>query len=517
MKGWIILSFTLLANTLLSPTQVNAQIKPQMNPQAGGTPGKNTDAAPSVAPSQGQSIGNSIFNPETVTLSNGLQVVLVHNHLAPVVSVNLIYKIGTADDPIGMHGLSHFLEHLMFKGTHDMPTDQFKKVICHKGGIINAFTTPDLTAYTCDIAVEFLDFYLKLEADRMQNLVMDAREVAEEQKVVQEERRMRLDNNPFGIAYETLLRATYWYHPYGIPAIGYPQHIAAYTPEAAYVHYQKWYAPNNAILVVAGDVDMKTLKPLVEKYFGNIPARPLPERQRTPEPHHAGVTSYLEHESPRIGHVNVTWVYAAPSHRGAKSVHYYPLIVLAQALGGNRISRLYRNLVEEQHLAVDVNCSYDDDGYDPETFSFSSTLAPQQDLEFLKTDVEDHIAGVIENGITEKELQDAKRDILASLAFARDGNNSSVMTFTRLGSGFSVEDIENWPNHINAVTLEQVHDAAKAVLADNPVAVMTVYPQGYRQKIRKALKEKKKQPPDCPPLQAKDSGQNSGTAQPLPS
>lgn len=448
MKGWIVVMMSLLvATTTSSPTE------------AGG-----------------------IFNPATTTLSNGLQVVLVENHLAPTVSICLVYKVGTADDPVGLHGLSHFLEHLMFKGTKDIPADQFKKIISSNGGIINAFTSPDVTAYTCDIAVEFLDFYLKLEADRMQNLVMDPGEVLAEQKVVLEERLMRLDNNPFGVAYEALLRAVYWYHPYGIPAIGYPQHITAYTRDAAYEHYKKWYAPNNAVLIVAGDVTMEALKPVVEKHFGCIPPHPLPSRARLPEPDHKGVTITLEQENPRVSQVNITWDYAAPNHRSAHSEHYYPLIVLAQVLGGNNTSRLYRSLVEEQRVAVNANCSYDDDGYDPGTFSFSVTLAPDADLIALKVAVEKHIQEVLGVGITDQELADAKRDLLANLAFARDGNNSSVMAFIRLAMGFTVEQIEGWPDQVNAVTQAQVHEAAKFVLSRNPVAVMTVYPKGYREK-----------------------------------
>lgn len=451
VKGWIILAMSVFINATTIPT----------------------------------ANGAGIFNPVTTTLKNGLQVVLVENHLAPVVSISLIYKVGTADDPVGMHGLSHFLEHLMFKGTKEVPADQFKKLISSKGGIINAFTTPDLTAYTCDIAIEFLAFYLKLEADRMENLVIDEKEVHAEQKVVQEERRMRLDNNPFGLAYEAILRATYWYHPYGIPAIGYPHHIDAYTRDAAYEHYKKWYAPNNAILVVAGDVTMETLKPLVENYFGNISARTIPARHRIPEPDHNGVTITLEQESPRIGQVNVSWNYAAPCYRDAHAEHYYPLIILAQVLGGNSISRLYRNLVEDRQIAVDASCSYDNDGYDPETFSFSATLSPNASLPDLKAAVENHIKEVVHHGITDKELADAKRDILASLAFARDGNSSSVMTFTRLAVGFTVEQIENWPEKINAVTTQQVYKAAKYILSQNPVAIMTLYPQGYREKQKK--------------------------------
>jgi zinc protease len=318
---------------------------------------------------------------------------------------------------------------------------------------------------------------------------MDPKEVLAEQKVVQEERLSRLDNNPFGVAYEALLRATYWYHPYGIPAIGYPQHIAAYTRDAAYDHYKKWYAPNNAILIVAGDITMEALKPMVEKHFGNIPSRPLPPRHRVTEPGHSGVTINLEQESPRISQVNIHWNFAAPNYRSPHSEHYYPLIVLSQILGGNDISRLYRTLVEEHKLAVSAICSYDNDGYDPEVLSISVTLAPETKPATLRAAVNQHISEVIETGVTDKELADAKRDILAELAFARDGNSSSVMTFARLAVGFTVEQIEGWPNQINAVTAKQVQEAAKFVLSKNPVAVMSVYPKGYKERQKKLEEE----------------------------
>ncbi|MBM3468248.1 MAG: insulinase family protein [Alphaproteobacteria bacterium] len=423
-----------------------------------------------------------IFNPKSMVLPNGLQIVLIENHLAPVVSICLIYKVGCADDPAEMRGLSHFLEHMMFKGTKDIPADQFKKIISSKGGSSNATTTQDYTAYTCDLSVEFLDFYLKLEADRMQNLVLDPQATIAEQKVVQEERLARLDNSPIGIVFEALLRSIYWYHPYGVPNIGYPQHIAAYTRDAAYEHYKKWYVPNNAILVVAGDVTMDTLKPMVEKHFGNIPSRPVPIRKRIPETNHGGVVITLEQENPRISQVNVHWNYAAPGHTGAKSEYYFPLILLTQILGGNSTSRLYKSLVEEQKLAVSADCNFENDGLDPETFAFSATLAPNTDLSLLKEAVQKHISNILNDGVTEVELADAKRDILAKLAFARDGNNTSVVAFLRLAVGFTIEQIEDWPNKINAVTLKQIHDAAKDVLGQNPVAILTIYPSGYKEK-----------------------------------
>jgi zinc protease len=380
----------------------------------------------------------------------------------------------------------------MFKGTKDVPGDQFKKIIIANGGMINAFTTPDMTAYTCDIGIEFLDSYLKLEADRMQNLIMEAKEVAAEQKVVLEERLMRLDNIPLGAAYEAMLRATYWYHPYGIPAIGYPQHIEAYTLEAAFEHYKTWYTPNNAILVIAGDITMEALKPMVEKHFGPIPSRPVPPRKRVQEPDHSGIVISLEQENPRVSQISIYWNYAAPTHREPNSKYFYPLIVLSQAMGGNDISRLNRALVEEQKIAVQATCSYESyehGGLDPQPIELAATLAPGKDLVTLKASLQKLVNEVIETGITEKELADAKRDILAALAFARDGNSSSVQTFTRLGGGFTVEQIEDLPNLINAVTAAQVLEAAKFVFSKNPIVILTVYPPGAKDKEKKSEAE----------------------------
>lgn len=456
MKGWIYLLMTFF----MGVTSMNA------------------------AKTQNQ-ISSGIFNPKTITLSNGLQIILIENHLAPVVSVNLLYKVGTVDDSQEMYGISHFLEHLMFKGTKKTPAGQFKKIISENGGIINAMTTPEYTVYTCDIGLEFLDSYFALEADRMENLVMEPDGVIAEQKVVQEERLMRLDNNPLGSAYEALLRASFWHHPYGTPTIGYPQHIAAYTREAACDHYKKWYVPNNAVLIVAGDIKMETLTPMVEKHFGKIPTRALPQRKRVVEPDHKGVVISLEQENPRISQINLTWQYASPSHRSDGSVHYYPLIILSQVLGGNNISRFYRNLVEEKKLAVSASCSYDGDDSDALTFNLSATLAPEKALYALETAIHKEIDDLVKNGISEKELMDAKRDLLAALAFSRDGNNTSARAFCRLGLGFTIEQIENWPSQIEAVTLEQVQKAAEFVLGKLPVAKMTVYPIGGKEIAKK--------------------------------
>lgn len=425
---------------------------------------------------------SGIFHPKTFTLHNGLLVVLVENHMAPVASVGLLYKVGTADDPIAFYGISHFLEHLMFKGTKEVKGEDFKRLISSRGGSINAFTSSDETVYTCDIAIEHLPFILKLEADRMQNLAFDQKEVEAELQVVLEERRMRIESSPFGAILEASLGATFWHHPYGIPGIGYPHHIKAYTLEASRNHYHTWYTPNNAVLIVSGDIKLDELKPIVEKYFGAIPSKEVPKRVRIQEPSHEGIVTQLEQESPRISLVNISWNFAAPNHRIGETQYFYPLIVLSQILGGNHISRLYRTFVEERKLAVDADSDYSEKSFDPEIFHISATLAPDADLATLKAAVEGSLKDLVQNGITDEELTTAKRDILASLAFARDGNNSSVMAFVGLGSDFTVDQIEKWPDSINAVTKDQVNAAAKAILGGPPVLITTVYPQGYKER-----------------------------------
>ncbi|MBX9977261.1 MAG: insulinase family protein, partial [Alphaproteobacteria bacterium] len=242
---------------------------------------------------------STIFNHQSFTLKNGLTIYFIKNTLAPVVNVSLYYKIGTADDPRDQHGLSHFVEHMMFKGTTRVPKGKFDNLLLKQGANYNAHTTPDYTCYEATIAKDQLELVLFLEADRMVNLTFTKEDIDSERQVVHEERAMRLDNNPFGKAIEIYLRSLYWKHPYGIPTIGYPEHIDAYTYDSVQHHYKTYYAPNNAILIVAGDTTLDVLKPLVEKYFSDIPSKTIPERVRMQEPDHGDTTIRIDHYADR--------------------------------------------------------------------------------------------------------------------------------------------------------------------------------------------------------------------------
>ncbi len=416
-----------------------------------------------------------IFNPQTKTLSNGLQVIVVPNTMAPIVSVGVLYKVGTADDPLPLIGISHFLEHMMFKGTTSIPSAQFKKTILEYGGQTNAATGFDYTIYETSIAVDHLELILRLEADRMANLAFTEQEIVAERDVVMEERRMRLENHPFGQAYETLLRALRWYHPYGVPPIGHPYHIQNYTYQATRDHYQNWYVPNNAVLIIAGKTTLEQVMPLAEKYFGGLKARPIPSRQRIVEPSHQGITQHIEQKNPRNSLILLNWFYEAPNHRSKDHQHYYPLIVLAQLLGGNSTTDFYKTLVEDKKLALSVSSSYESDSYDARPFSLSATLSPEMDVNIFKNALKEYLKQLLTK-ISSEEIKKAKRDLLAQLAFMKDGNMNSLNVFCNLAVGLTIEQIENWAESVQAVTDEQVLEAAREVLGNDPIVTMDLYP-----------------------------------------
>ncbi|MEI8295709.1 MAG: pitrilysin family protein [Alphaproteobacteria bacterium] len=431
-----------------------------------------------------------VFNPQTMTLANGLQVIVIPNPIGPVVSIGMIYKVGTADDPLNMVGISHFLEHMMFRGTKTVSATEFNHLLLGKGARFNAHTTYDSTVYTIKIASAYLDLALKLEADRMQNLDFNDKLVAAEQAIVMEERLMRLDNNPFGQAYEATLHSLYWYHPYMTPPIGYPHHIRAYTRQALEEHYQKWYGPNNAVLVISGDVTLEQVKPLVEKYFKDIAVRPAPQRLRSVEPDHQGVTMEMTLNSPRITLTDISWYFAAPNHNSPNKECYYPLLVLQQILAGNDTARFYRHLVETKRLAVSVNVDYSP-GLKPQPFGLSATLAPNISPQIMRKAMQEELELILKKGVTEEELANAKRDILAEFIFAQDSVNAAVAFFEPITQGFTVEELEAIPDAIKNVTREDVFKAIQVVFAKDPTLVITVFPGKVEAKIEGTIEAKK--------------------------
>ena len=376
---------------------------------AAGAPGAGLNLAPGE-PASG------VFHPETFVLDNGMEVVVVENHRAPVVAHWVWYKVGTADSPPGKSGLPHFLEHLMF--------------VARLGGNDNAMTSYDSTAYFQMIAKDRLELVMAMEADRMVNLDLADDHVYPERDVILEERRSRVDNEPSALLGEQLMAAQYLHHPYRLPVIGWFHEIAGYTREDALEFYREWYAPNNAVLVVAGDVTAAELRPLAEQSYGKIAARHVPPRRRLAEPpQHAERRITLHHE--RVRQPTMMRSYLAPSYASGGREHGYALELLAEILGGGGTSRLFREVVVERSLAAGAGCFYRGTGLDGATFRIYAST---------------------------------RQRLVAEAVYARDSLGGAARVFgSALTCGEAVGDVEAWPARIAAVTLEQVHSAARYV------------------------------------------------------
>lgn len=408
-----------------------------------------------------------VFNPETFTLDNGMQVVVISNHRAPIVQHMVWYKVGAADEPIGKSGIAHFLEHLLFKGTERFAPGEFSEIVARNGGQENAFTSSDYTGYYQTVARDRLEIVMELEADRMTNVRLTDEVVLPERDVILEERSSRIDNDPGSQLREMMNAALYLNHPYRIPTIGWEHEMRALTTQDALDFYKQWYAPNNAILIIAGDVTAAEVRPLAEKYYGVIPAGTVPERVRVSEPtQHAPRRVRLE--SPRVRQPSVSITYLAPSYASGATEHTYPLLVLDEILSGGATSRLYRELVVKQGIAAGAGSSYSGNSLDLSTFSFYISPRPGQEIVPSEAALRAQIELVLADGVTAEEVAAAKQRLRAGAVYARDSLGGAPNVFGRaLTTGQTVEDVESWPDRIDLVTADQVNAAARAVFHEN--------------------------------------------------
>jgi zinc protease len=436
-------------------------------------------ASPALSPTEiaPEEIPGSLFNPECFTLANGLEVIVVPNRRAPVVAHWLWYRIGTADSPIGKSGLPHFLEHLMFKGTERIPPGEFSKIVARHGGNDNALTSHDFTAYFQMIAKDRLPLMLEMEADRMVNLRLSDSEVYPERDVILEERRQRVENEPASSLSEQLAAAQWLHHPYRLPVIGWEHEIASYTREDCERFYERWYAPNNAILIVVGDIDTAELRPLVEATYGAIPARPLPERSRLREPpQHAERRIILR--DPRVRQPNLVRSWLAPSLVSEGREHAYALELLSQLMGGGATGRLYRALVVEQGLAAGAGAFYRGGTRDETSFRAYASPRPGVEVERLEEALEAEIQRLLREGVREEEVTRVKRRMLAETIYALDSLNGAAQIFgSALTSGLTVADVEAWPARIAAVTPSEIDAAARHVLRPERSVLAQLLPQ----------------------------------------
>ena len=421
--------------------------------------------------------GAKVFDPRTFKLANGMQVVVIENHRAPIVTQMVWYKVGAADEPRGKSGIAHFFEHLMFKATKSLKTGEFSKIVARNGGRDNAFTSYDYTAYHQSVAVDRLELVMKLESDRMKNLILAPAEIIPERQVVLEERRSRTDNRPGGLLREQLNAALYLNYPYRDPVIGWAHEVDALTVEDLKKFYAKWYTPNNAILIVAGDITVGLVRPLAEKYFGVIPRGPDVKRVRAAEPpHHAARRVVLR--DPRVRQASWRRSYLAPSHGWGDKKHLYALEVLATVIGSGATSQLYRSLVIDKKIALSAGAFYDSEGIGPTRFGFSATPRPGVSIDQLEKAMEKEIAGIVQNGVAASEVARAKRSMRAEAVYARDSMRAGARVIgAALATGQTIEDVESWPERIAAVSVAQIHEAARAVFRPNYAVTGHLLPQ----------------------------------------
>lgn len=422
-----------------------------------------------------------VFNAETFTLDNGLEVILIPNHRAPVVTSMIWYKVGAADEKAGLSGMAHYFEHLMFKGTKTLKPGEFSRIVKKLGGNDNAFTGQDYTAYFQTIARQHLDKMLTMEADRMVNLDVPADHFKSEKKVVIEERRQRTENDPKGLFYEQLRSALFINHPYGTPTIGWMSEIKDYKWEDVKKFYDAWYAPNNAVIVISGDVTAKTIRPLIEKHFASIPAKKLPNRVRPSVPKAIGETKMiLKH--PSIHEPSFSKIFIAPPFAKNKK-DSLALQILQQILSGGPTTRLYKSIVVDQGKAVSAGFSYNPTALDYGTISLYGTPKGDTTLEELIALIEGEIQDIQINGITEKELSDAKKQLIDSAVYARDSLSGPAMIIGyEITTGSTLNDVEHWPEMIQSVTIEDVQRVTKTYLDKNepwvrPAVTGYIYPQ----------------------------------------
>ena len=398
-------------------------------------------------------------------LANGLEIVVIPDHRAPVVTHMVWYRNGSADDPSGKSGIAHFLEHLMFKGTTKHPQGEFSNVVAALGGQENAFTSNDYTAYYQRVSKEHLPTLMAFEADRMTNLVLTDEVVDPERDVVLEERLMRTDTDPSAQLQEAVQAALFTHHPYGTPIIGWDHEIRALGRTDALAYYARFYTPANAILVVAGDVTFPEVEALARDTYGTIPASDAaPQRSRPKEPpiraHRLVTLADSKVEQP-----SVQRVYIVPSYLTGKNGEAAALEVLAHHLGGGSTSLLYKTLVLDKGLAVAAGAYYMGSALDDTRFYIWAVPASEVTLDALDAAVDGVIKAVITDGIAADDLDRAKTRLIADSVYAQDSQASLARWYgASLAIGLTVADVARWPDDIEAVGPDSVRAAARTGL-----------------------------------------------------
>ncbi|MEI8150729.1 MAG: pitrilysin family protein [Hyphomicrobiales bacterium] len=399
------------------------------------------------------------------TLTNGLEVVVVPDRRAPVITHMVWYKVGAADETPGKSGLAHFLEHLLFKGTAKNPIGKFSQTVAFVGGQENAFTAQDYTGYFQRVSRDHLKTLMEFESDRMTGLVLTDETVGPELKVVLEEQNQRVANNPRARLSEQIDAALYLNHPYGRPVIGWRHEIEKLNREEALAFYKRFYTPNNAVLVVAGDVTTDEIKALAQETYGKVPkVAEIAPRVRPQEPVQIAAR-HVTLADARVQQPSLHRAYLVPSSTTAKPGEAEGLEILSFILGHGTTSRLYRTLVVERELAVGAGGFYNGTALDATQFGVYGSPKPGVTLNKLEDAIDGVIDDVVAKGVTPEEVERAKNRLIADAVYAQDSQATMARWYgAALTTGSTVEDVQAWPDRIRAVTADTVNAAAKAWL-----------------------------------------------------
>ena len=395
-------------------------------------------------------------------LDNGMEVVVIPDHRAPVVTHMVWYRNGSADDPPLKSGIAHFLEHLMFKGTKNHPQGEFSSLVSDLGGQENAFTGHDYTSYFQRVPREHLGTMMEYEADRMTNLVLSDEVVAPERDVVLEERRMRTDSDPSAELSEAVQAALFAHHPYGTPIIGWGHEIETLGREDALAYYERFYTPENAILVVAGDVQPADVEKLARETYGKIPARGAPPVRRRPQEPPARARRHVSLADEKVEQPTYERVYVVPSARTAEPGEAEALEVMSHLLGAGQSSRLYKQLVIDKPVAVAAGAYYMSSSLDATRLWVYGVPAEDVSLDDFDVAIDGVIADFIANPPGDKEFERAKTRLVADAVYAQDSQVALARWYgAALAIGETIEDVSGWTARIEAVTPEAVVAAAR--------------------------------------------------------
>jgi zinc protease len=398
-------------------------------------------------------------------LANGMQVVVVPDHRAPVVTHVVWYRVGGADNPPGQSGIAHFLEHLMFRSTNKLKSGELERTVSRLGGRDNAVTSHDATYYFQRLPNEHLKTAMVMEADRMRNLNLVEAEVATERDVVLQERRSVVDSKPLAILDELINADLYLNHPYRIPVLGWEHEMKKLNRASAIAFYRRYYAPNNAILVVAGDVTPDQVKKLAQEVYGPIKRQPGALREARPtEPPQRGVRR-IELRDLRVNNLALQRYYMTPSYKSAEGNEAEALDTLSIILGDGPTSRLYRQLVEEKNIAANAGASFSAVALDGGTLTLYAVASDGVKQEALEQALDASIAQFVKDGPSDEELEQAKNAMIASYIYSADNQAGLAQRYgSNLVIGRSIADIEEWPNKVGQVTAADVKKVAAKYL-----------------------------------------------------